>query len=149
MAVIQASPSVPITTANNGDYLIIGSPSEVESGMAAIQFVDNAQLGKSPGFNGGLQVLGMSRVNDALRLGTPLVPNKLLLPWPYRAMNLIGNNGSPVFKQDGSMISDGTVITGSSAILVPNSGFWIVLLVTCTAGGGTVYATNVVGACSP
>lgn len=138
MAVIQAAPSVHLTWENNGDTLIVGSPSSVEEGVCVVQFVDDVQVGKEP-FAGGLQVLGMVRVQDALRLGTPLVPNVLLVPVPYRRINIGG------IQSDYALVTDGTPIISSSIISVPASGLWIALLVTCSGGGGTVYSTNVVG----
>lgn len=114
-----------------GGLFMLGNtdPDNTTVGSFSIHFV------MSNDWVGSIGVLARNAVHKA---GVDDVA--LLGPWPFRAFYF---NNVPY---DGSMVSGvAAVITGTSAILVPASGYTIGLGVSCTAGSCTMYYLPLLG----
>jgi hypothetical protein len=137
--------TIPIAT-------IIPGPKYTLSALAATQanglFMlgnadpENSQVGSycidfrmSPDWVGTIGVLGR---NAAHKAGVDDIA--LIGPWPFRAFYLNGVG------YDGSMVSGvAALVTSTSSILVPASGYTIGLGVSCTAGFCTMYYLPLLG----
>lgn len=136
MALTKCPQGYVITTADSGNTLQLGDAGHGNSGGAiTIEFLPTL----AGGFTGSITVVGrigggpLSRQESALGLAYAQVP--------YRQIYL---NGAVQLYE---IVN--TAITGASIIQVPAAGLSIGLLVTCTAGSGSVYFRTLEGATAP
>lgn len=134
IATIIPGPKYTITpkaSQDAGGLFMIGNtdPDNISVGSWSIHFV------MSNDWVGSIGLLGRNAVHKA---GVDDVP--MVGPWPFRAFYL---NNAPT---DGSMVSgSAAVVTGTSTILVPASGYTIGMVVACTAGSCTMYYLPLMG----
>lgn len=120
------APRYKITPLDNERFLVIGNPSDVETGLFRVQFVP------SETFVGQFQVMGRASGPEAHvdEVGFGKIP--------YRVVQSAGQASL-----DESLVS--APIAADIIIRVPASGLAVALLVECTAGYGYVYSQPLVG----
>lgn len=115
-----------VTTADNGNTLVLGDASDSVVGTYLLHFVNDNT------FTGTLIVSGRARGKDAGMDAIAFVPLSYL--------------GGFVNAAVGTQAYASTTLTTTSLVWVPATGITVGLVVTCTAGSGTLYVQRLDGA---